>query len=57
MTIIPIPNRGFKCVYDFCGLEAEINYDSNSIIKAHHWADVPILIGLGVWLSDGWSEW
>ena len=26
-------------------------------IKAHHWADVPILIGLGVGLSDGWSEW
>ena len=32
MTIIHFPNRGFKCVYDFCGLEAEIYYDSDSII-------------------------
>ena len=26
-------------------------------IKAHHWMFAPIGIGIGVGLSDGWSEW
>ena len=26
-------------------------------IKTHHWEFVPIIIGIKVGLSDGWSEW
>lgn len=26
-------------------------------IKAHHWMGVPFMIGIGVGLSNGWSEW
>lgn len=26
-------------------------------VKRHRWAYIPIIIGIGVGLSDGWSEW
>jgi len=26
-------------------------------VKRHRWVYTPIVIGIGVGLSDGWSEW
>ena len=52
--------RSFSLDLDILhGLHYHSNkYTFGSIkIKKHNWAVAPFLIGIGIGMSDGWSEW